>query len=267
MRPWWIGCVIVLGFLSLGFGAASAGSCLIKGQHYRLVTDTVEWSMTLASGERCTRGFNVEIGRISLRSSPQSGKVSLRGPSFTYMAKSDFQGEDSFTVVITGSIASMPGSSTIRINVSVGGTPTTADPLAQGAAAQVVVKNTAPTMTQKVAIQVDERDDKLMNLALNNAKNTIDYYKAKGETVTVEIVTFGPGLHMLRADTSPVKDRIAAMALENPELAFAACANTQARMSKAENRPIALVREAKLTPSGVVRLMELQEQGYAYIRP
>jgi uncharacterized protein len=106
-----------------------------------------------------------------------------------------------------------------------------------------------------------------MDLALNNAKNVIDYYEAKRETVAIEIVTYGPGLHMLRADTSPVKDRIAVMSLENRNLAFVACSNTQANQSKAEGKPVQLLSEAKVVPSGVVRLMELQEQGYAYIRP
>ena len=106
-----------------------------------------------------------------------------------------------------------------------------------------------------------------MDLALNNAKNVIDYYAAKGEPVTVEIVTYGPGLHMLRSDTSPVKERISVMSLQNPDLTFAACGNTQANQSKAENKPVTLVGEAKVTASGVVRLMELQKEGYAYIRP
>ena len=99
-----------------------------------------------------------------------------------------------------------------------------------------------------------------------HAKNIIEHYKAKGETVAIEIVTYGPGLHMLRADTSPVKDRIAPMALENANLKFIDCANTQANQSKAEGKPVTLVSEAKVMPSGVVRLMELQKQGYAYIR-
>jgi len=106
-----------------------------------------------------------------------------------------------------------------------------------------------------------------MDLALNNAKNVIDYYWAKGETVAVEIVTYGPGLHMLRADTSPVKERIAPMALENSNLAFIACGNTQTNQSRAEGKPVTLLSEAKVLPSGVVRLIELQKQGYAYIRP
>ena len=121
--------------------------------------------------------------------------------------------------------------------------------------------------THKVAIQVNQNDKAVMDLALNNAKNIIDYYKSKGEAVTVEVVTYGPGLHMLRRDTSPVKDRISVMALENPDVVFAACGNTQTNQSKAENKPVELIAEASVTPSGVVRLMELQQQGYAYIRP
>ena len=57
------------------------------------------------------------------------------------------------------------------------------------------------------------------------------------------------------------------MSLENPNLTFAACGNTQANQSKAENKPIVLVDEAKIAPSGVVRLMELQRRGYSNIRP
>jgi hypothetical protein len=60
----------------------------------------------------------------------------------------------------------------------------------------------------RVAIQVDQNDPAVMNLALNNATNVIEYYRAKGEDVDVDVVTYGPGLHMLRADTSPVLDRI-----------------------------------------------------------
>ena len=134
-------------------------------------------------------------------------------------------------------------------------------------AAQAKVTKAASTATNKVAIQVDQNDKAVMDLALNNAKNVLDYYKEKGETVAIEIVTYGPGLHMLRADTSPVKERIAPMSLENPNLAFIACGNTQANQSKAEGKPVTLISEAKVMPSGVVRLMELQKQGYAYIRP
>ena len=35
--------------------------------------------------------------------------------------------------------------------------------------------------------------------------------------MSIEVVTFGPGLHMLRDDNSPVKARIEALALSSPE--------------------------------------------------
>jgi intracellular sulfur oxidation DsrE/DsrF family protein len=141
-----------------------------------------------------------------------------------------------------------------------------------GAPALAQSKQTKPSkaaasVQHKVAIQVNQNDKAVMELALNNAKNIAEYYKAKGEPVAIELVAYGPGLHMLRSDTSPVKERISVMSLENPNMTFAACGNTQANQAKAENKPVTLISEAKVTPSGVVRLMELQKQGYAYIRP
>ena len=142
--------------------------------------------------------------------------------------------------------------------------------LTAGAEAQTPAKPTAKkseaAATHKVAIQVSDNDKNLMNRALNNTKNLVDFYKAKGETVVVEIVTFHDGLHMLRSE-SPVKDRIAVMSLENPNIKFIACANTQANQSKAEGKPVTLLSEATVMPSGIVRIIELQKQGYAYVRP
>ena len=119
----------------------------------------------------------------------------------------------------------------------------------------------------KVAIHVNDSDPKRQNMALNNALNLNKFYEARGEKVVIEIVTYGPGLMMLREDKSKVKDRIAKMSLELPNLSFAACGNTRKKMEKKEGKELVLVSEAKQVPSGVVRLMELQEQGYSYIRP
>jgi hypothetical protein len=85
--------------------------------------------------------------------------------------------------------------------------------------------------------------------------------------VEIEIITFGPGLHMLRADTSPVKDRIKSMAESRPSVSFKACGNTQESMAKTENKQIPLLSQASVVKSGVVRVMELQEQGWSYVRP
>jgi len=121
----------------------------------------------------------------------------------------------------------------------------------------------------RLTIHVDQNDPQVMNLALNNATHVIEYYRSKNEDVDVDIVTYGPGLHMLRADTSPVKDRLKRLKeLAFPgNVQFSACNNTRQGMEKAEGKEVAIVSEATLVPSGVVRLMELQEKGWSYIRP
>lgn len=119
----------------------------------------------------------------------------------------------------------------------------------------------------KVAIHVDEENVSTMNMALNNAANIAKHYGDLGEEVVIEIVTYGPGLHMLRADTSPVKDRIATMALEMDNISFSACLNTVQAMQQKSQKDVPLISEANVVPSGAVRLMELQKDGYAYLRP
>jgi intracellular sulfur oxidation DsrE/DsrF family protein len=125
------------------------------------------------------------------------------------------------------------------------------------------VTKTNPQATEKahrLILQVNSNEPATMNLALNNASNVVQHCKDLGEKVSIEVVTFGPGLHMLRDDTSPVKARIEALALSSPEISFKACGNTRENMSKVEEGP--LISEEKIVKSGVVRVMELQEQGW-----
>jgi len=122
--------------------------------------------------------------------------------------------------------------------------------------------------THRIAIQVDQNDPAVMNMVLNNATNVIEHYRAKNEDVDVEIVAYGPGMHMLRADTSPVADRIKHLKeMVAGKIQFSACNNTKQSMEKTEGRAVSIVPEATIVPSGVVRLMELQEQGWSYVRP
>jgi uncharacterized protein len=116
-------------------------------------------------------------------------------------------------------------------------------------------------------LQVNTNDPAAMNLTLNNAMNVTQYYQEAGEPVKIEVVAFGPGLHMLRDDTSPVKGRIEAMATSSPEVSFKACGNTQENMHKAENKDIPIIAQAQVVKSGVVHIMELEEQGWNYIKP
>ena len=64
---------------------------------------------------------SVVLETVKVESPPQSGDVKLLGPGFSYKARQDFHGDDSFTVVVSGVINKVRGTSTIRVLVSVDG--------------------------------------------------------------------------------------------------------------------------------------------------
>jgi intracellular sulfur oxidation DsrE/DsrF family protein len=134
-------------------------------------------------------------------------------------------------------------------------------------AGDAAARTPAAKKQHHLILQVNTNDPAAMNLALNNASNVVQYYGELREKVKVEVVAFGPGLHMLREDTSPVKARIETMALSAPEVSFKACGNTRDNMHKAESKDIPLIPQAKLVKSGVVHIMELEEWGWAYVKP
>lgn len=120
----------------------------------------------------------------------------------------------------------------------------------------------------KILLQISTNDAARMNLILNNASNINKYYLDKGEEAQIEIVAYGPGLTMLRGDKSPVKKRIKTIAQNYENVSFKACNNTLHKaMKKEKKKHIPLVPEAKIVPSGVIHLIQRQEQGWHYIKP
>ena len=125
----------------------------------------------------------------------------------------------------------------------------------------------APAPGHRLAIHVDSDDPETMNLALNNIVNAKKLYDERGEAVSVEIVTYGPGITMLRGDTSPVRERLAELKASFPALVLSMCGNSKAGAERREGKEVPLLPGARVVPAGIVRLMELQEQGYSYVKP
>ncbi|MGI4978525.1 MAG: DsrE family protein [Janthinobacterium lividum] len=128
----------------------------------------------------------------------------------------------------------------------------------------------APARAHRVALQVSLADPALMNLALSNVANIAEAYAARGEAVAIELVAYGPGYAMLRADTSPVAARVADIRARLPFVVFSACQNARRGMAHAEGKKPEQIPElpgVTDVPAGVVRLVTLQEQGWSYIRP
>ena len=137
------------------------------------------------------------------------------------------------------------------------------------AAAGVATGRAQPTAEHKIVFHVDSGSAGSMQLALHNIANAADAYAEQGQKVAIELVANGPGYKMLRADTSPVKNEVAAVKAKYPFVVFSACQNSRRGMAAAEHKAVAdipEVPEATDVPAGVVRLTELQEQHYSYIK-
>ena len=110
----------------------------------------------------------------------------------------------------------------------------------------------------QVVFQVSSNDAKTWNLALNNAKNV---QSAKGTAAEVEIVVYGPGIGMLKAD-AVVANRVSE-AVKNG-VKVVACQNT---MRGQKLTPADMNADIGYVPAGVIELMAKQQAGWSYIRP
>jgi intracellular sulfur oxidation DsrE/DsrF family protein len=119
----------------------------------------------------------------------------------------------------------------------------------------------------KLAIQISDNDPHKMNTVLNVAANVSKYYSAKGEEIDIQIVAFNAGLYMLRQDKSPVLTRLKSFEQGMPNVEFIACQNTLDSMARKEGKTPPLVKNATPVKAGVVRLIELSEQGWTIVRP
>jgi intracellular sulfur oxidation DsrE/DsrF family protein len=116
--------------------------------------------------------------------------------------------------------------------------------------------------SHKVVIQVSSSDPKTQDVALNNAANLLEHY---GEgNVSVEIVAYGPGLGLFTDKSEHArKVRI----LVKHKFTLSACSNTIAAIKRKTGKEPVLMDGVRKVPAGVARVVELQEQGYSYVRP
>jgi intracellular sulfur oxidation DsrE/DsrF family protein len=119
----------------------------------------------------------------------------------------------------------------------------------------------------RLALQISDDNPQKMNTVLNVAANVARHYSSQGEEVEIRIVAFNLGLHMLREDTSPVKDRLLSFSESMPNVTFNACNNTLQGMAKKEGKEPPLVSNAIVVPAGAITLMELHEAGWTVLRP
>jgi intracellular sulfur oxidation DsrE/DsrF family protein len=120
----------------------------------------------------------------------------------------------------------------------------------------------AGDVKNKLVIQVSTDDPRTQKIALNNAVNMQKFYGT--DNIVIEIVAYGPGLGLL-TQKSGQASRVESLALQ--DIHFSACGNTMKTVAEKSAKMPELLEGVGRVTAGVARIMELQQQGYAYIRP
>lgn len=114
----------------------------------------------------------------------------------------------------------------------------------------------------KLVYQFNKSDESYQLAVLNTIRNMLKKY---GDDIKIVVSAMGPGIHILLKEPGvpvipAIRDQVESLAFYGVE--FHACGNTLITLHK-ENKDV--VDFATVVEAGVADLMELQQQGYAYI--
>lgn len=117
----------------------------------------------------------------------------------------------------------------------------------------------------KILYQLDDAGVDKAKFVLGNIRNHINGVGGWQNIEALELVVFGPALKSFVTKTMDPEVKAALELLQTQGLQFGACGNTMKNFSiTLDQLPD---RSRHLPQGGVVRIMELQEQGYIYMRP
>jgi intracellular sulfur oxidation DsrE/DsrF family protein len=128
--------------------------------------------------------------------------------------------------------------------------------------AQEELKFPGEESNNKIVYHFNQSDETYQLAVLNTIRNMLRKY---GDDIKIVVSVMGPGIHMLLKEPGvpvipAVRDQVASLAFYGVE--FHACGNTLITLHKDEKDVLDL---ATVVEAGVADLMELQQQGYAYI--
>jgi len=127
----------------------------------------------------------------------------------------------------------------------------------------VAIAADKPFVEKKVVLQISDPSPFKQTLVLNVAGNLVKKYGP--DKIDIEIVAFGPGLRLLQ-EGNVNTGRIDGL-VDNGDVRFAACGNTIDKFAKALGHKPELHASATVVPGGVVRIMELIDEGFVLIKP
>ena len=121
--------------------------------------------------------------------------------------------------------------------------------------------------TRQVALHVNFNDPERLNYVLNNAENILSVLPPERDEDRNPNHRPWPGPAYVSRRYLAGEETSLNLAASQDGLSFYACSNTRERMEKAEGKTLTIMDEASMVSSGIAEIMELQIQGWNYIKP
>ena len=137
-----------------------------------------------------------------------------------------------------------------------------APPSQPAAAAENNALADKPFADHHLVLQLSDDDAKKQSLVISVAYNLLKFYGP--DKIAIEVVTFGPGIALLRAD-SPNRKLVDSLVAQGVK--FDVCMNTVETVERETGQRVPLNPNAKPVEAGVAQILALTEKGYTLVRP
>ena len=116
-------------------------------------------------------------------------------------------------------------------------------------------------MHYKAVFHVDQKDEQVFNLALNNVINLL--MAIPGQEHDLIVLLNGPAVSLVAREAAvSFLERIQGLSAQG--VRFQVCENALKRFEVSRD---SLIVQSQVIPAGIVGLIDLQNQGFAYIKP
>src|SRR5258708_15245102 len=119
-----------------------------------------------------------------------------------------------------------------------------------------------PFAEHRIVLQLSDGDPKKQSLVISVAYNLLKFYDP--DKVAIEVVTFGPGIDLLRPDNT---NRKLVESLVAQGVRFDVCLNTVDTIERESGQRPEFIPVATPVQVGVGQILSLTENGYTLVRP
>jgi intracellular sulfur oxidation DsrE/DsrF family protein len=119
-----------------------------------------------------------------------------------------------------------------------------------------------PFAEHRIVLQLSDSDPKKQNLVISVAYNLLRAYDP--DKVAIEVVTFGPGIDLLRPENA---NRKLVESLVAQGVRFDVCLNTVDTIERETGKRPDIIPVAIPVQVGVGQILSLTENGYTLVRP